>query len=122
MAGWGRRAAQDVIAETGVDMSRFRTPGHLASWCGRTQLERQSGKRAGQARHKKGNRYVAAVVGETSVAAGKTDTREGARQRQAKHARKQLVETRADNPLSSVLLFQTTSPRCPLGTPRHPAI
>ena len=32
MPGWGRRAAQDVIAETGVDMTRFATPGHLASW------------------------------------------------------------------------------------------
>ncbi len=53
-------------------------PGHLASWCGRTPLDRQSGKRAGQARHKKGNRYVAAVAGETSVAAGKNDTPEGA--------------------------------------------
>jgi hypothetical protein len=79
--GWGRRAAQDVIAETGVDMTRFPAPGHLASWCGRTPLERQSGKRAGQARHKKGNRYVAAVTGETAVAAGKTGTREGARHR-----------------------------------------
>jgi len=87
MPGWGRRAAQDVIAETGVDMSRFRTPGHLASWCGRTPLDRQSGKRAGQARHKKGNKYVAAVVGETSVAAGKTDTREGARHRRLSRRR-----------------------------------
>jgi transposase len=87
MPGWGRRAAQDVIAETGTDMTRFPTPGHLASWCGRTPLERQSGKRAGQARHKKGNRYVAAVAGETSVAAGKTDTREGARYRRLSRRR-----------------------------------
>jgi transposase len=87
MPGWGRRAAQDVIAEAGVDMTRFPTPGHLASWCGRTPLERQSGKRAGQARHKKGNRYVGAVVGETSVAAGKTDTREGARHRRLSRRR-----------------------------------
>jgi transposase len=56
MPGWGRRAAQDVIAETGVDMSRFRTPGHLASWAGRTPPDRQSGNRAGPARHKHGNR------------------------------------------------------------------
>lgn len=87
MPGWGRRAAQDVIAETGIDMTRFATPGHLASWCGRTPLERQSGKRAGQARHKKGNRYVAAVAGETAVAAGKTDTREGARYRRLSRRR-----------------------------------
>ena len=43
MPGWGRRAAQDVLAETGADMTRFRTPGHLASWAGRTPLDRQSG-------------------------------------------------------------------------------
>ena len=49
MPGWGRRAAQDVIAETGVDMSRFRTAGHLASWAGRTPLDKQSGGRTGRA-------------------------------------------------------------------------
>jgi transposase len=32
MPSWVRRAAQDAIAETGVDMSRFRTGGHLVSW------------------------------------------------------------------------------------------
>ena len=29
MPGWGRRAAQDALAETGTDMSRFRTGAHL---------------------------------------------------------------------------------------------
>ena len=81
MPGWGRRSAQDALAETGVDMSRFPTPGHLASWAGRTPLDRQSGKRTGRARHKKGNRYLGAVTGETAIAAGKTQTREGARYR-----------------------------------------
>jgi transposase len=81
MPGWGRRAAEDVIAETGTDMSRFPTPAHLASWCGRTPLDKQSGSRSRNAKAKKGNKYVAAVLGETAVAAGKTDTREGARHR-----------------------------------------
>src|SRR5262249_6641979 len=40
-----------------------------------------SGKKAGRARHKHGNRYLGAVLGETAVAAGKTQTREGARHR-----------------------------------------
>ena len=87
MPGWGRRAAQDVIAETGVDMTRFRTPGHLASWAGRTPLDKQSGKRAGPARRKHGNRYIGAVTGETSAAAGKTQTREGARYRRLSRKR-----------------------------------
>jgi transposase len=78
MPGWGRRAAQDVIAETGTGMTRFPTPGHLASWAGRTPLDKQSGARKGQRRHKRGNRYIGAVTGETAVAAGKTGTREGA--------------------------------------------
>jgi transposase len=45
MPGWGRRPAQDAIAETGVDMSRFRTGAHLASWAGKTPLDHQSGSR-----------------------------------------------------------------------------
>jgi transposase len=81
MPGWGRRSAQDAVAETGVDMTRFRTGGHLSSWAGKTPLDHQSGKRTGRAKSKKGNRYLAAVTGETAIAAGKTQTREGARYR-----------------------------------------
>jgi transposase len=81
MPGWGRRSAQDAIAETGVDMTRFRTGAHLASWAGRTPLDNQSGSRTGRPKSKKGNRYLAAITGETAVAAGKTQTREGARYR-----------------------------------------
>ena len=81
MPGWGRRAARDAVAETGADMTRFRTGGHLSSWAGKTPLDNQSGKRTGRARSKKGNRYLAAVTGETAIAAGKTQTREGARYR-----------------------------------------
>ena len=87
MPGWGRRAAQDVIAETGTDMSRFPTGGHLASWCGRSPLDKQSGARQGQRRHKRGNKYITAVLGETAVAAGKTQTREGARHRKISRKR-----------------------------------
>ena len=81
MPGWARRAAQDAIAETGADMSRFRTGAHLVSWACRAPLDHQSGKRKGRSTAKKGNRYLGAVTGETAVAAGRTQTREGARHR-----------------------------------------
>ena len=86
--GRGRRSAQDAIAETGADMTRFASGSHLASWAGRTPLDHQSGKRNGQARHKKGNtlprrRHSA----RPPSAAGKTQTREGARYRKLARSR-----------------------------------
>ena len=67
----------------------FPAPGHLASWAGRgPPLEdKQPGARKGQRRHKRGNKYIGAVTGETAVAAGKTGTREGARHRRISRRR-----------------------------------
>ncbi len=57
------------------------------SWAGRAPLDKQSGKRKGQARHKKGNTYLGGVLGETAVCAGRTQTREGARYRKLARSR-----------------------------------
>ena len=42
--------ARAIIAETGLDMSRFPTAGHLVSWAGLCPRARQSGPRTGPAR------------------------------------------------------------------------
>ena len=74
--------AQDLIAETGTDMTRFPTSAHLVSWCGFCpQVKESAGKRKGRNARKKGNRYIGGALGEATVAAGRTRTRVGARYR-----------------------------------------
>src|SRR4051812_26031219 len=80
--GLGPVAAAAVIAEIGLDMSRFPTPGHLASWAKFTPAVKESaGKNRGRNATGHGNRYLARVIGEAAAAAGRTDTFLGERYR-----------------------------------------
>jgi transposase len=82
ITGVGRTAAQVTIAEIGTDMGRFPTPGHLASWAKFAPGVKQSaGKAKGKASTGHGNPYLARVLGEAAVAAGRTDTFLGERYR-----------------------------------------
>jgi hypothetical protein len=82
ITGVGHTAAQVIIAEIGLDMGRFPTPGHLASWAKFAPAVKQSaGKTKGKATTGHGNPYLARVLGEAAVAAGRTDTFLGARYR-----------------------------------------
>ena len=82
VTGIGRTAAQVVIAEVGVDMCRFPTAGHLVSWARFAPgVKESAGKRKGKATTGHGNRYLARVLGEAAVAAGRTDTFLGERYR-----------------------------------------
>ena len=63
-------------------MARFPTPGHLASWARYAPGVKQSaGKAKGKATTGHGNPYLARVLGEAAVAAGRTDTFLGERYR-----------------------------------------
>jgi transposase len=80
--GVGSTAAQVILAEVGLDMSRFATAGHLTSWARFTPGVRESaGKQKGRAATGHGNPYLARVLGEAAVAAGRTDTFLGERYR-----------------------------------------
>jgi transposase len=82
ITGVGRTAAQVIIAEIGIDMGRFPTPGHLASWAKFAPgVKESAGKRKGKATTGHGNPYLARILGEAAVAAGRTNTFLGERYR-----------------------------------------
>ena len=61
--GIGLRGAQIILAEVGLDMTRFPTAGHLASWsklCPRT-IQSRATNRAGNTG--KGSPYLKGILG-----------------------------------------------------------
>jgi transposase len=71
--GFGITAAQDLIAEIGVDMSAFPTAGHLVSWARQApRVSQSAGKRKGKNATGRGNPYIGGTLGETAVSAGRT--------------------------------------------------
>jgi hypothetical protein len=79
--GVGPGIAQIVLAEIGLDMSRFPTAGHLVSWAKLSPRTIQSGPRSRGGKTGKGNPYLKGVLGEVAAAAAKTNTFLGERNR-----------------------------------------
>jgi transposase len=70
--GIGKRAALVVIAEIGLDMTRFPTAGHLASWAGLCPGNHESAGRRSSGRTTKGNAYLRTVLVQAAWAASRT--------------------------------------------------
>jgi len=66
--------ARTIIAETGLDMSRFPTAAHLVSWAGLCPSTRQSGPRTRTGKKGQGNTYLRGALGQAAIGAAGTDT------------------------------------------------
>ncbi|MFE0156732.1 IS110 family transposase [Nonomuraea sp. NPDC059007] len=80
--GIGITGAHAILAEIGLDMSRFPTAGHLASWARFAPgVKESAGKKKGRGATGHGNPYLARVLGEAAVVAGRSNTFLGERYR-----------------------------------------
>jgi len=70
ITGVDRRTAEGVIAEIGVDMGRFPTSGHLASWAGMCPGNHESAGKHKGGRSRKGSKWLGAPLAEAAAAAG----------------------------------------------------
>jgi transposase len=72
--GIGERAAQVIISEIGVDMSRFPTAAHLASWAGLCPGNHESAGKRKTGKTRNGNTNLCAILVEAAWAASRTNT------------------------------------------------
>jgi transposase len=71
MPGIDRRAAENVLAEIGTDMSRFPSAGHLASWAGLCPGNDQSAGKRRSGRMSDGNRWLKGTLNQCAWAASR---------------------------------------------------
>jgi transposase len=71
MPGIGKRTAEIVLAEIGLDMSRFPTSSHLASWAGLSPGNNESAGKRKSGRTRKGNTILKSTLAQAAKAAVK---------------------------------------------------
>ncbi len=66
------RAAENILAETGIDMDVFPSEGHLASWTGMCSGQRESAGKRQSGRTRKGNQWLRTTLVQVAWAASRT--------------------------------------------------
>jgi transposase len=79
--GIGMIGAQELVAELGVDMTRFPTAGHLASWAKFAPVDHKSAGKGKAAATGKGNPWLAGTLGEIVAGFARTNSFLGHRYR-----------------------------------------
>ena len=62
-----------IIAETGADMTRFPTAGHLASWAGTCPGNNESAGRVKSTKTRPGNPYLQGALGAAAMSAARSN-------------------------------------------------
>ena len=121
--GISQAGAQGIIAEIGLDMSRFPTAGHLVSWAKLSPRTIQSGARSRSGKTGKGNPYLKGILGEAAAAAARTDTFLGERYRRlVKRIGKLKALVAVARSILVIIWHLLTDPAarfCELGSPYH---
>jgi transposase len=70
--GVGRRTAEEILAEIGVDMDRFPTDAHISSWAGMSPGNNESAGKRKSGKTTKGNKSLRATLVNSARSAART--------------------------------------------------
>jgi transposase len=117
--GVGRRTAEVLVAEIGLDLSRFPSAGQLAAWAGLAPGNNESAGQARRAPVRKGSPWLRAALVEAAQAAGRSkDSYLSAQYRRlaARRGKKRAAIAVAHSILTIAYhLLTTRQPYCDLG-------